>query len=72
MAVRFTDPRGEGLNRRVVHPEGARSYSVRKVLQFAQQYFTHSNATRVKTEALDERYEGLTGKGTKVIITLAL
>ena len=46
------------LNKRSVHPQGARNCSLKKVLQSAQQYFTHNNATRVRPEALAERYEG--------------
>ena len=70
MAVRFTGPREEGLNKRVVHPEGARNCCLKKVERKRQQYFKPLNATQVKTEALDERYEALTGKGKDVIISL--
>ena len=45
------------LNKRSVHPQGARNCSLKKVLQAMQQYFTHNNATRVTPEALAERYE---------------
>ena len=45
------------LNKRRVHPQGARNFSLKKVLQSAQQCFTHNNATRDTPEALAERYE---------------
>ena len=48
------------LNKRSVHPQGARICSLRKVKQDTQQYYTHNNATRVKSEALAERYEETT------------
>ena len=48
------------LNKRSVHPQGARNCSLRKVKQATQQYCTHNNATRVKPEALAERYEKTT------------
>jgi hypothetical protein len=56
---------GELLNKRSVHPQGARDCSLKKVLQKTQQFFAHDNAPRVTPEALAERYE----KDTRRAIT---
>ena len=55
-------PRWGLLNKRSVHPQGARNCSLRKIKQATQQYYTHNNATHVRSEELAERYEETTAE----------